>query len=141
MEPNKFKRMTSLSNCYYHKQRKFPWVQSILKKENDTSSNGTKMKGVKPLVCETAGTSGLCVSSSCHPSTISSMSSSLFASLSLTPLVTSETKSILLLAPAVVPLSLKQSKSRIGPKEDLVITSNHLPKGSCINGFGNERFK
>ena len=75
--------------------------------ETCTSSNGTKTKGIMPLRCETAGTSGLCDSSSCHPSTTPRMSSSgSLISLSFTPLVTSESRSIRLLAPTVVPLNL-----------------------------------
>ncbi|WVZ17992.1 hypothetical protein V8G54_005314 [Vigna mungo] len=82
-------------------------------REKCTSSNGTKTKGVMPLLCETAGTSGLCVSSSCHPSTTPRMSSSgTLASLLFTPLVTSDIKSIRLLAPAVVPLILYRTQQK-----------------------------
>lgn len=72
--------------------------------ERLTSSNGTNTKGDKPLLCEIAGTSGLCVSSSCHPSTTPKMSTpSSLISDSFRPVVTSLNISSRLFAPIVVP--------------------------------------
>lgn len=118
-----------------------------------TSSKGTKTKGIMPLLCETAGTSGLCDSSSCHPSTTPRMSSSgLLTSLSFTPLVTSESRSIRLLDPAVVPLNLYkkqispqilaiwQKQKNLQPKVTFNSSFDSLPTGStAISGCPDRR--
>lgn len=93
------------STCYFliqlhqgNKRRRYELENAI-----STSSNGTNAKGASPLLCDVRE-----ISSSCQSSTSPMMSSSgPLTPLLSTLLVTSESISIRLLDPAVVPLNLK----------------------------------
>jgi hypothetical protein len=76
-----------------------------------TSSNGTNAKGARPLWCDIREITVSCNSTGPRMPSPGSIIPSLF-----TLLVESESKSILLLAPKVVPLNLQQSNKQNGIK-------------------------